>query len=67
MNSILFLSQIHQGRGEWNKFLSQTNQSVGLVTKIRQGQVLAIETCIMVAKLSKLTKLRYVSKGHGRE
>ena len=66
MNSVRFPSQIRQGRGEYNRFRSQSSQSLGWVPKICQGQVLAIEVCILVAELSKLTKLRYVSKGGGR-
>ena len=67
MNSVRFPSQIRQGRGEYNRFQSQSSQSLGWVPKIRQGQVLAIEACILIAERSKLTKLRYVSMGGGRE
>ena len=67
MNSFRFPSQLCQGRGEYSRFRSQSSQSREWVPKIRQGEVLAIEACILVAELSKLTKLRYVSKGGGRE
>ena len=67
MNSVRFPFQICQGRGEYNRFRSQSSQNLGWVPKIRHGQVLAIEACILVAELFKLTKLRYVSKGGGTE
>ena len=67
MNSVRFPAQIRQGRGECNRFRSRSSQSLGSGPKIHKGQVLAIGVCILVAELSKLTKLRYVSKGGGSE
>ena len=49
MNSVSFPSQIHQGRGESNRFRSRSSQSLGQAPKIHQGQVLAIGVCILVA------------------
>ena len=65
MISLRFPTQFHLGREGKNKFRFQSSQSLGWVTKIRQGQVQVIEEHKRVPGLSKLTNIRYGSKGGG--
>ena len=67
MISVRFPTQFHQGKEGKNKFQFCSSQSLGQVTKIRQGQVQVIEEHKWVPGLSKLINIVYESKGGGRE